>query len=151
MQVGAVSRLQLAVQRVENLQSELIQDSQNSKRQDAIEKLRRAPEAKLDSHVQPLDEDGKLLLCFEDTRAAIIDKIMKWVNDPSSPPIFWLHGLAGTGKSTLARTIGVSAKKAGYITASSFFSGVGTAGLRDPAYVFPTLAHQLAASNKDLN
>ena len=148
MQVGAVSRLQLAVQRVENLQSELIQDIQNSKRQDAIEKLRRAPEAKLDSYVQPLDEDGKLLLCFEDTRAAIIDKIMKWVHDPSSPPIFWLHGLAVTGKSTLARTIGVSAKKAGYITASFFFSGVSTAGLRDPAYVFPTLAHQLAASTR---
>ena len=158
MQVGGVQRLELTVQRVElgvqrveDVQSELIQDNQGSKRQDALEKLRRAPEAKLDSHVQPLDEDGNLLLCFEDTRAEIIDKIMKWVNDPSSPPIFWLHGGAGTGKSTIARTIGVRAKEAGYITASFFFSGVGTAGLRDPAYVFPTLAHQLAASHKDLN
>ena len=76
---------------------------------------------------------------------------MKWVNDPSSPPIFWLHGLAGTGKSTIARTIGVRAKEAGYITASFFFSRVSTAGLRDPAYVFPTLAYQLAASHKDIN
>ena len=123
----------------------------DGRREDALEKLRRVPEAKLDSHVQPLDEDGKLLLCFEDTRATIIDTIMKWVSDPSSPPIFWLHGLAGTGKSTIARTIGVRAKEAGYITASFFFSGVGTAGLRDPTYVFPTLAHQLAASDNDLN
>ena len=143
--------MELGVQRVEDVQSELIQDVQGSKRQDALEKLRRAPEAKLDSHLQPLDEAGKLLLCFEDTRAAIINKIMEWVDDPSCPPIFWLHGGAGTGKSTIARTIGVSAKKAGYITASFFFSGVGTAGLRDPAYVFPTLAHQLAASPKALN
>ena len=155
MQVGGVQRLELGVQRVErgvqrveNRQNESIQDS---KRQDALEKLRRAPEAKLDSNVQPLDEDGKLLLCFRDTRAAILDKIMKWVNDPSSPPIFWLHGLAGTGKSTIARTIGVRAKEAGYITASFFFSSVGTTGLRDPTYVFPSLAHQLAASNKDLH
>ena len=146
-----MNRVKHGVQRVEDVQSELIQDSQGSKRQDALEKLRRAPEAKLDSHLQPLDDDGKLLLCFEDTRAAIIAEIMNWVNDPSSPPIFWLHGLAGTGKSTIARTVGVSAKESGYITASFFFSGVGTAGLRDPAYVFPTLAHQLAASHKDLN
>ena len=146
-----VQRVELGVQRVENCQSELIQDSQDSKRQDALEKHRRAPEATLDSHVQPLDEDGKLLLCFKDTRTAILDKIMKWVNDPSSPPIFWLHGLAGTGKSTIARTIGVRAKEAGHITASFFFFGAGAAGLRDPAYVFPTLAHQLAASNRDLN
>ena len=107
-------RLQeLAVQRVEVRQSESIKEIQYCKRQDALEKLRRAPEAKLDSYVQPLDEDGKLLLCFKDPRAAILDKIMKWVNDPSSPPIFWLRGLAGTGKSTIARTIGARAKEAG--------------------------------------
>ncbi len=151
MQVGGVQRLELAVQRLVGRQSKLIQDGQDSKRQDALEKLRRVPEAKLDSHVQPLDEDGKLLLCFKDTRAEIIDSIMKWIIDPSSPPIFWLHGPPGTGKSAIARTIGVSAKEAGYITASFFFSAVGTAGLRDPTYVFPTLAHQLAASDKDLN
>jgi hypothetical protein len=144
LQVGGIQRLELEVQRVGDHQND-------SRRQDALKELRRAPEAKLDSHVQPLDEDGKLLLCFKDTRTTIIDKIMTWVNDPSSPPIFWLHGLAGTGKSTIARTIGVNAKKAGYITASFFFSRVGSAGLRDAAYVFPTLAHQLAASHKDLN
>jgi len=86
----------------------------DSRRQGALEKLRRAPEAKLDSHVQPLDEDGKLLLCFKDTRATIIDKIMKWVIDPGSPPVFWLHGLAGTGKSTIARTVGISAREGRY-------------------------------------
>ena len=99
----AAQRVELAVQRVEDGQIELLQDSLGIKRQDALEKLRRAPEAKLDSHLQPLDDDGNLLLCFEDTRAAIIDKIMKWLNDPGSPPIFWLHGLAGTGKSTIAQ------------------------------------------------
>ena len=76
---------------------------------------------------------------------------MKWIRDSSSPPIFWLHGLAGTGKSTIARTVGIRAKEAGCITASFFFSGVGTTGLRDPAYVFPTLAHQLATSDEGLN
>ena len=76
---------------------------------------------------------------------------MNWVNDPNSPPIFWLHGLAGTGKSTIARTISVKAEKAGSITASFFFSRTGAAGQRDPDYVFPTLAHQLAAGHPQLN
>jgi len=110
-QVGGIQRLELAVQRVKDRQGEVIQDS---RRQGALEKLRRAPEAKLNSQVQPLDEDGKLLLCFKDTRATIIDKIMKWVIDPGSPPIFWLHGLAGTGKSTIARTVGISAREGRY-------------------------------------
>ena len=57
LEVG-VNRVEVGVHRVENSQSELIQDSKDSKRQDALEKLRRAPEAKLDSNVQPLDEDG---------------------------------------------------------------------------------------------
>jgi len=58
---------------------------------------------------------------------------------------------SGTGKSTIARTIGAKAEEAGYITTSFFFSRTGTAGQRDPAYVFTTLAHQLAASHKGLH
>ena len=97
-----------------------------------------------------MDEDGKLLLCFKDTRVTIINTIINWINDPNSPPIFWLHGLAGTGKSTIARTIGVKAKEAGHTTAS-FFSRTGAASQRDPAYVFPTIAHQLAAGHSTLH
>ena len=136
MQVGTVLRLE--------------RDLQDKKRQDALERLRRAPEAKLGFLEQCVDEGGNPLLCLEGTRTAILEKIMKWVSDPNSPPIFWLHGLAGTGKSTIARTIRVKATEEGYITASFFFSGVGPEGLREPACVFPTLAHQLATSHNDL-
>ena len=116
-------RLQeLAVQRVEVRQSELIKEIQDSKRQDALEKLRRAPEAKPDSYVQPLTRTANSS-CASRIHVPL-DEIMKWVIDPSSPPIFWLHGLAGTGKPTIARA---RAKEADYITAS-FFSGVGSAG-----------------------
>ena len=76
---------------------------------------------------------------------------MNWVNDPDSPPIFWLHGLAGTSKSTIARTIGVKAEEAGYTTAYFFFSRIGAAAQRDPTCVFPTLAHQLAAGHSKLH
>ena len=132
-------------------QNEETHDNKRRERDNALSKLRRAPEARLDSNVQPLDDHGKLLLCFKDTRVTVLDTITNWINDPSSPPIFWLHGLAGTGKSTIARTIGVKAEEAGYTTASFFFSRTGAAGQRDPAYVFPTLAHQLAAGHSKLH
>ena len=140
-----------AIRHVKRHQIEEAQDNRRRERDNALNKLRRAPEAKLDSGVQPLDDHGKLLLCFKDTRVAIIDTITNWINDPNSPPIFWLHGLAGTGKSTIARTIGVKAEEAGYTTTSFFFSRIGSAGQRDPAYVFPTLAHQLAAGHSHLH
>ena len=136
---------------MERHQHEETHDNNRRERDNALSKLRRAPEAKLDSSVQPLDDHGKPLLCSEGTRVTVLDTITKWINDPSSPPIFWLHGLAGTGKSTIARTIGVEAELAGYTTVSFFFSRIGSAGQRDPGYVFPTLAHQLAAGHSKLH
>lgn len=45
--------------------------------------------------------------CVEGTRTDIIERVMKWCKDPSpeSPAIYWLSGMAGTGKSTIAYTI----------------------------------------------
>ena len=150
-QIGGIQRLELAIQRVERYQTEEAQDNRRRERDNALNKLRRAPEAKLNSSAQPLDDNGGPLLCYQGTRVAVINTITNWINDPNSPPIFWLHGLAGTGKSTIARTIGVKAEEAGYTTASFFFSRIGSAGQRDPAYVFPTLAHQLAAGHSQLH
>jgi hypothetical protein len=43
--------------------------------------------------------------CLEGTRIAVLDQVELWTRDPSRPPIYWLNGLAGTGKSTIAQTI----------------------------------------------
>ncbi|KAF9024996.1 WD40 repeat-like protein [Hymenopellis radicata] len=45
--------------------------------------------------------------CTSGTRVKILDKIMSWARDNTadSPPVFWLTGLAGTGKTTIAYTI----------------------------------------------
>ena len=46
-------------------------------------------------------------LCLENTRQMIINDIMEWIADDSSEAkkVLWIHGLAGTGKSTLSNTI----------------------------------------------
>ena len=111
----------------------------------ALMKLRPVEEAGFDAAVQPQD-NGKPLLCFKDTRVTIIDKIMDWVDSSNSPPIFWLHGLAGTGKSTIARTIAVKAKEHHIIT--SFFFSRDAPDRRNHQYVLPTLAHQLAFADR---
>ncbi|KAJ5191711.1 uncharacterized protein N7498_010696 [Penicillium cinerascens] len=43
--------------------------------------------------------------CLQGTRIDILDCIRKWINGKDDKHIFWLSGLAGTGKSTIARTI----------------------------------------------
>jgi hypothetical protein len=58
-------------------------------------------------------------------------------------PIYWLSGLAGIGKSTIAKTVADRAEGRGMLGASFFFSR-GDEPLRNPQLVFPTLAFQLA-------
>ena len=43
--------------------------------------------------------------CLRDTRETVLNEIELWIKDFSKSPIFWLNGLAGTGKSTIAQTI----------------------------------------------
>ena len=43
--------------------------------------------------------------CLKGTRRAVLDTIEFWTRDPSKSPVYWLNGLAGTGKSTIAKTI----------------------------------------------
>ena len=61
--------------------------------------------------------------------------------------IYWLEGVAGIGKSTIANTIADEAMEKGMLGASFFFSRTDRP-LRDPQLVFPTIAFQLAQSDE---
>ena len=39
--------------------------------------------------------------CLPDIRVELRQKIMDWFEDPSGECIFWLNGMAGTGKSVI--------------------------------------------------
>ncbi|KAF1810378.1 hypothetical protein P152DRAFT_451130 [Eremomyces bilateralis CBS 781.70] len=84
-------------------------------------------------------------ICLPDTRVDLLRKINSWVDGQSGQCIFWLSGLAGTGKSTIARTFAGTQSQRGGLVASSFFSRGG--GDVDHAGKFVTsLACQLANS-----
>jgi hypothetical protein len=82
--------------------------------------------------------------CLPNTRTELLDHITKWANDKDSKPIFWLSGMAGTGKSTIARTIAQSFASHGQLGASFFFKkGGGERG--NASRFFTTMATDLVA------
>lgn len=81
--------------------------------------------------------------CTEGTRKEILEDLMKWANDDSARPIFWMNGMAGTGKTTIAYSFCqqlMVAKRLG----ASFFSSRSEDETADPSRVLPTIAYQLS-------
>ena len=73
----------------------------------------------------------------------MLDEIEQWVNDFEKPSVYWLNGLAGTGKSAIAQTIAERMSEEGKLGAS-FFCSRDFEERNDPYLIFPTLAVQLA-------
>ncbi len=87
-------------------------------------------------------EVGRQPKCLEGTRVSAQDKILSWVKDDSASHIFWLTGPAGTGKSTLARTLLETFLGKKQLAAGYFFKR-GHQGRNGTAQFFSTLASQL--------
>ncbi|KAL2827486.1 nucleoside phosphorylase domain-containing protein [Aspergillus pseudoustus] len=80
------------------------------------------------------------------TRINVLSKIEEWTSQQDQRSLFWLTGLAGTGKSTIARTVARKCNQKGVLGASFFFSrgggDVGTAQ-KFATSIARQLAHQL--------
>ena len=73
----------------------------------------------------------------------MLSEIERWTEDFEESPIFWLNGLAGTGKSTIAKTIAERLFADNHLGAS-FFCSRGVEDHSNLQLIFPTLAFQLA-------
>ena len=83
--------------------------------------------------------------CLEGTRVVVLDEIFVWLKDASGPRVFWLSGMAGSGKSTIAQSTSIRAALLdNHIVVSIFFSQSGYAGLCNPSSVFQTIAFQFS-------
>jgi hypothetical protein len=81
--------------------------------------------------------------CLEGTREAILKDIRDWLEGLDNPPIYWLTGSAGTGKSCISYTVCQKYSKEGILGATFFFSrDQDTRSKVDLA--FRTLAYRLA-------
>ncbi|KAF6789677.1 vegetative incompatibility protein het-e-1 [Colletotrichum sojae] len=80
--------------------------------------------------------------CGSGTRISIQETLRYWADDDSAEPLFWLVGPAGTGKSTIARTVVDSYAQDNRLVAGYFFKR-GEQKRNDTAWLFPTIAMQM--------
>ena len=81
--------------------------------------------------------------CMKGTRRDVLFQLEAWFNDEQDKRVFWLNGLAGTGKSTIAQTFAEMNFADGTLGASFFCSRYydDRSNLKT---ILPTLAFQLA-------
>jgi hypothetical protein len=89
------------------------------------------------------DRAGAPAPCLEGTRVQLLEDVARWMADTNDKTVFWLTGVAGTGKTTVAKSIADMASKDKYLVVTFFFSHA-SADRRDHTKVVPTLAYQLA-------
>ncbi|KZS89231.1 WD40 repeat-like protein [Sistotremastrum niveocremeum HHB9708] len=90
--------------------------------------------------------------CLPGTRKSAIEEIMKWVinhEDKYPENVFWLSGVAGSGKTSIAHTVAELSAKMGLL-GSSFFFKHDEAGRNESTSVFSTMAIDLAAFDSRL-
>uniref|UniRef100_A0A0B7K5Q0 Mitochondrial division protein 1 n=1 Tax=Bionectria ochroleuca TaxID=29856 RepID=A0A0B7K5Q0_BIOOC len=81
-----------------------------------LDKLPVASGAAFDSY-----EEGRNPTCLPNTRVDLLQQRSAWADDSESEAIFWLNGMAGTGKSTISRTMARDLNRKCRLGASFFF------------------------------
>ncbi|KAK2733737.1 hypothetical protein FQN57_001964 [Myotisia sp. PD_48] len=108
-----------------------------------LSRLPTAKGAEFDAYENQHDE------CLEGTRSELLHCIEEWAESPDGKCIFWLNGMAGTGKSTISRTVASLLKKRNLLGASFFFKR-GEQDRGNAKRLFPTLVRQLAVEIPEL-
>ncbi|KAJ2923536.1 hypothetical protein H1R20_g13557, partial [Candolleomyces eurysporus] len=109
-----------------------------------LDKLKHVPGAAYDSH-----ELAKVNPCFEGTRVKLLAGIGRWMSNTAleeqetRKPIYVLDGIAGIGKSTVAKTVAQRAAAINSLGATFFFSR-DHADRQHAAGFVHTIAYQLA-------
>jgi hypothetical protein len=89
------------------------------------------------------DTTDERSVCLGGTREELLDALRRWKDNASSPPVFWLSGHAGSGKTTIAQTYAVELADE-YRLGASFFCSRDSSSRSDLKMIFITLAFQLA-------
>ncbi|KAL4938543.1 hypothetical protein BDV06DRAFT_215029 [Aspergillus oleicola] len=121
----------------------------NENRSSPIEHLQRLNlpiirEAIYDSYANQHEDS-----CLPGTSTGVQSRILEWADSTEGKCIFWLNGMAGMGKSTIARTVARSLDDKKQLGASFFFKR-GEAGRCDGRRLISTLTQQLIYRHEEM-
>ncbi|QRW09229.1 WD repeat-containing protein [Ceratobasidium sp. AG-Ba] len=117
-----------------------LQKIENQETETRLNRLPNSPEAKYNS-VKAL-ELGRGP-CTPDTRVDILRQIYEWTCGNTEEKIYWLNGMAGTGKTTIAYSLCERLQKKNKL-AASFFCARQLEWCRDVNRIIPSIVYQLS-------
>ncbi|KAI5120941.1 hypothetical protein M0805_001646 [Coniferiporia weirii] len=79
--------------------------------------------------------------CLEGTRSGVLEKVEAWAASESK--LFWLHGVAGSGKSAIANSVAHMFREQRQL-AGCFFCKRDIPECRDPDNILPTIAYNIS-------
>ncbi|KAB5589208.1 hypothetical protein CTheo_7351 [Ceratobasidium theobromae] len=99
--------------------------------------------ARLASYDSTLSTKIHRRTCTEGTRTSVLSQMDEWTYHLNAPELYWMNGMAGTGKTTIACSFSntLEARKQ---LAASFFCTRTSPECRQVNRIIPTIAYQLA-------
>ncbi|KAJ9267667.1 hypothetical protein DTO195F2_1 [Paecilomyces variotii] len=96
------------------------------------------------------DYENQHTECLPGTRVELLRDLDNWSGKPDGKCIFWLNGMAGTGKSTISRTVAGHFNRQNRLAASFFFKR-GEQDRGNAKMLFSTLAKHLGSTIPQLS
>ncbi|KAJ7869306.1 quinon protein alcohol dehydrogenase-like superfamily [Mycena olivaceomarginata] len=87
--------------------------------------------------------------CMAGTRVKILEELEAWALDDLSSKVYWLVGMAGTGKSTISQTF-CEILDHKNILGASFFCSRASENTSDARLIIPSIAHSLAGASPSI-
>jgi hypothetical protein len=100
--------------------------------------------AKQARHNSAQSKETRRRKCSPNTRAIVLTSLNVWANNPNSPKIYWMSGMAGTGKTTITYSL-CDGLNRDFQLGASFFCSRLLPDCRNVTLIVPTIAYQLAS------
>ena len=84
---------------------------------------------------------------MEGTREQILAELEEWALDDAAPKVFWLNGMAGTGKTSIAHSFSERLDRNQILGASFFCSRSTSREVKDASFIITTIASILSRSS----